>query len=122
LPFGKYSLKKAMEWAKADSTRIADSIKRIMPDEKVFDRMPNDSMKRVMSEKKVFEKTLTDSLMNLDATNLPEGETASRYYIIIGSYSNRSNAEQAARKYSSQGFKTAILTKPGNNTNKLEMV
>ena len=47
LYFRKYPLKSAIEWAKRDSTRIADSLNSIMAD------------------KQNFETALTDSLMSI---------------------------------------------------------
>ena len=122
LPFGKYSLRVAKEWAKKDSLRVADSLNRAVAANKAFERMPNDSMKRIMSDKKDFEKTLTDSLMSLEDMNFQDGSASTSYHIIIGSFTNHANAQKAAKKYSTQGFKTAIITKYGNDGIMREMV
>ena len=122
IPFGKYSLKKAIEWAKADSTRVADSLNRTLPDKEVFDRMPTDSMEKVMSQKKVFEKALTDSLISIEDESLPEGDTSPLFFIITGSYLNHENAVQAAGQYSRQGYNTTILSTTTRNGDKSELV
>jgi hypothetical protein len=122
LHFGKYSLKAAIEWAKADSARVADSLKRIMPDKKVIERTLPDSMKKALSQKRLFEKILTDSLMSIDDNNPHEGDTAPRFYIITGSFANHANALNESGKYSGLGFKTTILTAYGNDGSRLELV
>jgi len=104
LKIGEYSLKSAIEWAKKDSTRVADSLKRVMAD------------------KKAFERTLTDSIMSIEDENLPQGDIGHRYYIIAGSFSSHDNALKVAGNYTSQGFKTAIITTSGNNGARLELV
>ena len=119
---GEYSLKAAIEWAKADSARVADSLKRIMPDKKVIERKLPDSVKKAISQKKAFEKTLTDSLMSIDDSNPPQGDTSPRFYIITGSFANHANALKESGKYSAQGFKTTILPASGNDGSRIELV
>ncbi len=122
LHLGKYSLKAAIEWAKADSARVADSLKRIMPDGKVNERKLPDSVKKAISQKKAFEKILTDSLMSIDDTYTTKGDTSPKFYIITGSFSNHANALKESGKYSSQGFKTTILPTSGSDGTRLELV
>ena len=121
LHFGKYSLKEAIEWAKADSARVADSLKKIVTDRKVIGKTLPDSMKKVLSQKKAFEKTLTDSLMSIDDNNSPRGASPG-FYIITGSFANHANALNETGKYSGQGFKTTILTAYGDDGTRLELV
>jgi hypothetical protein len=104
LHFGKYSLQEAIEWARADSVRIADSVKKVIAD------------------KKVFERTLTDSIMTIEQQDIPEERTAQGYYIIIGTFANHNNALLAAEKYTTQGFNTAIVPVTGKNGAGLELV
>lgn len=94
---GKYSLKAAREWARQDSTRVADSIKK------------------VMAVKKSFNATITDSLMSVEKTAPREKSAGAGYYIVAGSFANHENAGQAAAKYAAMGYKTALLssTNPG---------
>jgi hypothetical protein len=104
LRLGEYSLKSAIEWARRDSTRVADSLRR------------------VIVVKEDFEKTLTDSLMSIGDANSPGGDHQLQYYIIVGSFGNHDNALSAAGKYTSQGFKTSIIRVPGTNGTTLEVV
>ena len=122
LGLGEYSLKAAIKWAKQDSTRVADSLKRVMADKKVSNRTLPDSMKRVISEKKAFERTLTDSLMSIDDNNLTAGDPGPGYYIICGSFTNHDNAKLAAGKYNNEGFKTAIIIASASNGSRVELV
>jgi hypothetical protein len=104
LSIGEYSLKSALEWARKDSTRVADSLKRVMAD------------------KKTFERTLTDSLMNLGDKNLSDENIASSYNIIIGSFTSHENARQAVRQCSAQGYKASIINSTGSDGTMLELV
>jgi hypothetical protein len=104
LYFRKHSLKAAIEWAKQDSTRVADSLKKIMLDKKNFDR------------------TLADSVTGEDENNLSVGDTTPRYYIIIGTFANHVNAEKAAGQYSGQGYKTEIITVTNKDGTMLDIV
>jgi len=104
LGLGEYSVKAAMKWAKQDSIRIADSLTK------------------VMESKQDFERTLTDSLMSIEDKTPAESDHYFQYYIIIGSFANHENAEQAAGKYSQRGYKTNILTVARQNGIKTELV
>jgi hypothetical protein len=104
LHFGKYSLEEALEWAKQDSIRNIDSLKRVMADTKVITR------------------TLTDSLTIIEDNNQTAGDSAPRFYIISGSFSNHDNAVQSAQRYISQGFKTTIINADGDKGSGLEYV
>jgi len=92
LPFGGHSLNEAFEWAKKDSARVADSLKRVLTD------------------KKIFKETLTDSLMSIDAKNLKGKDPSPGYYIICGTFTNSDNAKLTARNYSQKGYKTTIIS------------
>ncbi|MBK7709635.1 MAG: hypothetical protein IPJ37_00670 [Bacteroidales bacterium] len=48
---GEYSLKAAIEWAKADSTRVADSLQRIKADKDDIKTNLPDSVKRYCQKK-----------------------------------------------------------------------
>jgi hypothetical protein len=104
LPFGRPSLNEAFEWAKKDSARIADSLKR------------------VMSDKNAFNRTLTDSLMSIEDKDLPEGATAPRFYIITGSFTNHENAIQTAGQYSAKGYTTTVIGSTNSDGSRLELV
>jgi hypothetical protein len=122
LNLGEYSLKSAIEWAKADSARIADSLKSVRVEKTDIKRALPDSMKKVISAKEVFERTLTDTLMSIDDKNPTQGNSVPRFYIITGSFSNHDNAVLAANKYSNQGYITALIKVSGNNGARLELV
>lgn len=91
LNLGEYSLKAAIEWAKKDSARVADSLKKVRED------------------KKVIEKTITDSLLTLGDNDLPQENNGIRYYIIAGSFTSHDNAMKRAEEYSAQGYSTSII-------------
>jgi hypothetical protein len=104
LYFRKHSLKAAIEWARQDSARVADSLKRIK------------------AENRITGKTLTDSLINIEGKNLPAGDTVPRYYIIVGSFTNHDNAKKIAGQYSGQGYKTTIISIKRRDVGSLELV
>jgi hypothetical protein len=56
LGLGEYSLKSARDWAEQDSTRIADSLKRVIPDKKVIKSTLTDSMEKVMLKKNYLKE------------------------------------------------------------------
>jgi hypothetical protein len=122
LNLGEYSLKSAIEWAKRDSTRIADSLKKVMAEKKVTKRILPDSVKKVIADKKVFERTLTDSLMSLEDNDPAAGNPGKGFYIICGSFGNHANAVKEAGKYSNEGFTTTIIKVSGANGSPLELV
>jgi hypothetical protein len=102
--FGKQSLKKALLWAKEDSTRIADSLKRIQVESKVVSEIRQDSSTKPLKE--------TISLKN----------PGKEYYIIVGSFSSSENAKVRARQYFSKGYKTEIIIGKGNKGANVELV
>ena len=122
LQIGEYSLKSAIKWAKADSARVADSLKRISLEKKVIKKVLPDSVKKVIKAKKVFERTLTDSLMSIAGKNPQHANTGPHFYIITGSFSNHDNALKEAGKYSGQGFKTTIIDATNSDGVRLELV
>ena len=122
LNLGEYSLKSAIEWAKRDSARMADSLKRVMEDRKVLEGNLPDSMKKELSDKQTFERTITDSLMSVAGRSLPAVDAGPGYYIITGSFANHDNALLAAAKYSGQGFKPSIIIKSGTTEGRIELV
>lgn len=119
---GEYSLKHAIEWAKKDSERVADSLKRINEERKIQEMDLPDSVKRVLTEKAAFERTLTDSLMNIESMPSSEEYSGQGFYIISGTFAAHENALLAAGKYSKEGFKTSIITKASPNGSSVEMV
>lgn len=102
--FRKHSLKSAIEWAREDSTRVADSLKK------------------TLANKKIFEKTLSDTLMNLDVKKLTAEEVRSRYHIIIGSFTDPANTQTAAEQFSRQGYKTSIIKSLNRNGDDISLV
>ncbi len=119
---GEYSLKSAIEWAKKDSARVADSLKAIHKGKKVNDRMLPDSMKKVLAEKKVFERTLTDSLISIATPVSAPGDPGGYYFIIAGSFSNHDNALQASMRYSGPLYKITIIKTTGKDGSVKELV
>ncbi len=101
---GEYSLKAAIEWAKKDSARVADSLKKVIAD------------------KKNFERTLTDSLMSIKTSDTRPSKSGPHYYIIIGSFSSHENAENAVRQYSAEGYGASIVRTSNWDDTKLELV
>jgi hypothetical protein len=112
----------AIEWAKKDSARMADSLKRVTEDRKGLERNVPDSMKLELSAKKTFERTLTDSLMSIGDRSFPVVDAGPGYYIITGSFANHENAILAAGKYSDQGFKPSVIIKSGTASAGIELV
>lgn len=104
--FGNKTLKEALLWAKQDSIRVADSLKRIE------------------IEPKGVEEIQRDSLVKSDKEEHPvfAGDIKDKYYIIIGSFSNPDNAKLAAGKYRSLGYKTIIISTTNRNGVKAELV
>jgi hypothetical protein len=122
LSLGEYSLKAAVKWAKQDSIRVADSLKKLMPENNVLKQAMTDSMERVMSNKRVFEKTLTDSLLSVEEKKPPERNKVLKFYIITGSFTNQVNAEKGARKYSVLGYETTIINATNRDGTKMKLV
>jgi hypothetical protein len=82
--------------AREDSTRVADSLKRV-----------HDIIK---------ENARLDSIRRADETRIAK---ESRYNIIVGSFINSENAKSLAEKYNKMGYNTAIIKPEGS---KFELV
>ena len=122
LNLGEYSLKAAIEWAKKDSARMADSLKKVSEGKQVMEGTVPDSIKIELSAKKTFEKTLTDSLMSLGNRSFPALDAGPGFYIVIGSFANHDNAILAAGRYSDHGFKPSVIIKSGTAGAAIELV
>jgi SPOR domain len=104
--FDKKTLKAAMLWARQDSIRVADSLKRI----KTESNIPADKQKDTM-DKPVKEEN-----------PLQTAETDGTYFIIAGSFSNIENARLAVKKFMGRGYKAGIISIPGKNGVMAELV
>ena len=102
--FGKQSLKKALLWAKEDSTRIADSLKMIQVGSKVVSEIHQKPSAKPLKE------------------NIPLKNSGKVYYIIVGSFSSNENAKIRARQYFTKGFKPEIIVGTGANGARVELV
>jgi hypothetical protein len=102
--FGKRSLKKALLWAKQDSTRIADSLKRIQVNSKV-----------------ALEKD-QNSAVKPAKVNIPLKNSEKGYYIIVGSFSSNENANLRASQYFTKGYKTEIIVGTSANGATIKLV
>ena len=93
-------------WAKQDSIRVADSLKRIEV------------------ETKGVEEIQRDSLVKSDKEEHPvsAGDIRGSYYIIVGSFTNTENAKLAAGKYRNLGYKTNFISMTDRNGIKTELV
>lgn len=95
--FRRRSLKKAEQWAKEDSIRVADSLKRTLT---IGD---------------LTEGSIQDSL------DFPEDEwligegTKNQYCIIVGSYTEAENAVQVAEQFKSRGYQPSIVTRKNSH-------
>jgi hypothetical protein len=88
---GEYSLKAAIEWARADSTRVADSLNRVI----IYSHVILDTPKRELNNVK------------RDIQNISNNGRS--YDIITGSFTSRENAEKVAEEYKNMGFNTYII-------------
>jgi hypothetical protein len=122
LSIGEYSLEAAIEWAKKDSARVADSLKRVIADKNAIITILPDSMKKVLAEKKDFERTLTDSLTSIGDNDRSPENPGSGYHIIAGSFSSHDNALAKLKICVSQGYKATIINYSGRDGTKLELV
>jgi hypothetical protein len=104
--FDKKTLKEGMLWARQDSIRIADSLKRI--------KIESDAPKDKQPDPKVKIKR--------EESSVPAGDIRDTYCIIIGTFYNPENASLAAGKYSSRGYKTSIISITNRNGIKTELV
>jgi hypothetical protein len=102
--FGKRSLKNAILWAKQDSTRIADSLKRIQVKSKTDSQMDKMPVTKPLKE------------------NIPLINSAKGYYIIVGSFTSDENAKLRARQYITKGYKAEIIEGTGSNGAGIELV
>jgi hypothetical protein len=100
------ALKEALLWARQDSIRIADSLKRIEIETKVVEALPQDSLGK--SDKEKLPGSVGDSRIT--------------YYIIAGSFTNPENARLTAEGYRSLGYKTSIINTTNRNGIKAEYV
>jgi hypothetical protein len=104
--FDKKTLKEALLWARKDSVRVADSLKRIKIKSSVaVDKQQDSSARFDKEEDPVFAGDIRDT-----------------YYIIAGSFTNPENARLAAGKYRSRGYKTSIISMTNRNGMKAELV
>jgi hypothetical protein len=102
--FGNRSLRKAFEWAKQDSARVADSLKRI-----AILNNPSTQVKQDSDVNLVTEKV---------SQTIPKGS----YCIIVGSFSSSDNAQKRARDYFSKGYKTDIIESTNAAGVKIQLV
>jgi hypothetical protein len=103
--FDKKTLNEALLWARKDSIRVADSLKRIYIESNVPDDKQQDSFVKSDKENPVLAGDIRDT-----------------YYIIAGSFANHENARLAAGKYRSRGYKTSIINTTNRNGIKAELV
>jgi hypothetical protein len=102
--FGRKSLDEAIEWAKQDSMRVADSL----PEADGVKNQPTEAI-----QEPVMQPAEEGSLYE---------EIGKRYYIIIGSFSNNENALQVADHYRNMGYETSIIDRRNSSGNILFMV
>jgi hypothetical protein len=93
-----------LEWARQDSIRVADSLKKIVV------------------VKKPGEVIIEDSLGTTREKTSFSGTIKSKHYIIVGSFTNYSNAGICARKYFSKGYKTDLIETKNRNGSKTKLV
>jgi hypothetical protein len=121
LGIGEYSLKSAIEWAKADSTRIVDSLRRVEA-KKPHKQVNADSVEKVLVQKRKYDKTITDSLTSL-VNNVPEAAAGGTgYYVIAGGFANHNRAVEIAAKYKNLGFATTLKPFTKQTGEKVELV
>jgi hypothetical protein len=101
--FENKALKSALYWEKQGKVRVADSLKKVAPATKITEETSPDSVIRIKAEK-------------------PDARDVNIYYLIIGSFINKENANQVARQYRRQGYYTSIISTTNSNGNKAELV
>ena len=111
------ALKQAILWAKQDSARVADSLKRVAVLNDTLKTDSNDS-----SAKKAVEKNLKDSKVKIKAESPSEKIITGKYHIIAGSFSNEENAKIRARQYFSKGYTTDIIEFENKSGGKVSLV
>jgi len=104
LGLGEYSLKSAIEWAKADSARVADSLIRIHESNRIISNVINDTIR---------------SIADPEHVKGPEGK---KYFIIAGSFSDARHAGEVAEKYKVKGFTTSVIHSHRKDGSELELV
>ena len=104
--FEKKVRKEALLWARQDSIRVADSLKRIKIDSKV----PEDKQKDTLAKPVKGDNPSQTA------------DTGDTYYIIAGSFTNTENANLAAGNYRNLGYKTNIFSTTNRNGIKTEYV
>ena len=102
--FENKALKSALYWEKQGKVRVADSLKKVAP------------------VTKITEETSPDSVVRVEPEKLGGGDFGNMYYIIIGSFISKENANLVARQFRSQGYKTSIINTTNRNGNKAELV
>jgi hypothetical protein len=102
--FGRRSLKKALLWAKQDSIRVADSLKRTL----------------VVTSDTFGVRSVT--IDNSEEVIISGENTKNQFFIIIGSFANPENAKLAAGQYRSRGYNTSIIRTTNSYGNKVDMV
>jgi hypothetical protein len=101
--FGNKARKEAILWARQDSIRISDSLKKIGIVSNNGEAMDYDSL-RPQSNGKI---------------KVPARGT---WHIISGSYSRSGNAELAAVQYRNKGYNTSIIKTTSRNGEKVNLV
>ena len=102
--FSNRSLNKALLWARQDSTRVADSLKRIVIVKNSEQEIKQDSFGNIKPE-----------------IRSPE-TTRNIYHIIVGSFTNVENARLCEREYFRRGYKTDIIEMTIRTGKKVELV
>lgn len=102
--FRKKSLKEALLWAKQDSARVADSLKK---------------SGFVI---KTGVETLPDSGQQIPIKIFPEKNQLKKYHIIVGSFSSIENAKLRSGEYLSNGYKADLLTTISSSGSKIVLV
>ena len=97
-------LKEALLWAKQDSARVADSLRR----------------SGFVKSTEVF--TLQDSLIETRNKKIPTENQYNKYHVIVGSFSNIENAKLCSKEYFKKGFKTNLMTSVSRSGIKFELV
>lgn len=102
--FGRKSLDEAIEWAKQDSMRVADSLESA-------------EMEENLPEESIMEATVP-----AEVQSRPENDDGIKYYVIVGSFSNYDNAVQESEHYRVQGYETSIVNRTNSSGTILYMV
>lgn len=95
------NLRRALVWAKKDSLRVADSLKKNLAYNTLIEKSRKDSV--VLQKKEETYKTCT-------------------YYIIVGSFSIPENARLKLKEYQVKGYQPKIINAESRQGMKLELV